>query len=308
MLKPELYTAYSDPEQPDLPSILIIAGTHGNETSALWSAWFLKNMLSTGDLLGGIRGKYSRISFLLGINPTGLAANEREWQETGKGIPCDLNRAFSIRNDDFSRESIVGMVKSAINDHNVIIDIHNSPNIVDCILINNDLLARSYVEWCEKSGIKYILRDNCSDTIKKYANDLGKMGITVELNSMGYCNEANLSSSVLFITNLITQVSAYVSNWPEPQRSALPVAMNSIEMCAHADGLIKYAADNAFKHYDKGELIAKICDYSMNPLESPRQCNEEILAPCDGYLMCVNPSLYQESGCYFATFQPDIKA
>ena len=154
-------------------NILIISGVHGNEITPIFCTKLLQEYFEDYNSNYDV----NNITIISAVNKNGIKNNTRD---ITKKQSNDLNRLF---NSD-EQEDCVAILKTYIDEHDVIIDIHSSPNCTEFLLINQDFYANSYVEYCIKNDIKYFLRYSTSDTIKKYCSNLNKISFTLELNGM----------------------------------------------------------------------------------------------------------------------------
>lgn len=286
------------------PSVLFISGTHGNETGAIRTSYWLKNAVA-GNLLTN-QDEFSHIGFLIGWNENGIRYNTREFVQPPDTLPDDLNRCFSheIKSDYTDKENAVNTVKSLISQYGIIVDIHNSPNIMDMILIDNSMVAPDYVAWCQRHNLTYVVRECHSSTIKKYAIEHGKLGITVELNGMGLVNGITGKQSEDFMTEVFDALPHLYLN-QQNLKAAFPMQSLATEIKTHADGIITYVRDIPLGQYAKDEPIATIRPYDSIPYDDGML--ETICAPVDGKLVELEQSFVTFSGKDFGLFQPNIK-
>ena len=173
--------------------ILIISGTHGNEMSAVQLGLRLVKYY-----------KESNIKVIPFLNEPGLLKNEREVTQSHS---ADLNRSFGEYEE--THRNIVLDVQSLVEEYDYIIDIHNSPRCANFCLIdigkNDDLISNI----CERADVEYAHRYSKGATIKDYANQFGKIGITYEFSGMQTLNnEKELELAFNDITSLVRTINA----------------------------------------------------------------------------------------------------
>lgn len=230
------------------PSILITSGVHGSEQLAVVSSLRMvreykkqkedsRQYLDSTAHLKEIDPYFDvgPITLMAGVNPYGLIAGTREFKDepaAETGTPdkdkANLNRAFRAedRSDRYTFEYAVEAIKAEIDFADIVIDVHNSPLIHNCVLIDNGPYARNYVEFCREFGLDFVIREGPADTIKAYAIGQGKVGLTVELAGMGECPYQDLivAEQTDFIKKVVTATmsvygpNAIGSHWKDSEK------------------------------------------------------------------------------------------
>jgi len=170
-------------------NILIIAGVHGNELTSIYCAYLL-SMYEYDNF------DFKKITIINSINKIGIIKNEREIPNTSTS---DLNRMFSKEENVDIKE----FLEKEINEHDIIIDIHTSPKCDNFVLLNQDKSTNSYVDYCEKNNINYLIRYSSANTIKKYCIDFNKICFTLELNMIDYIDFDSAESGKEIILKII---------------------------------------------------------------------------------------------------------
>lgn len=305
MLKHKKYTY--GPENAER-KILVICGTHGNETNAILSTLIVKELYAKKgiDLINENMNRIpTRITFLVGWNEPAIALNQREYEDTTEAMPDDLNRAFSDNEPIESKTTMVRRIEDEIAEHDIVIDIHNSPHIKNSVLINADLYAEKFVKFCTDNDIFCILNENSNPTIKYYGIRKGKFALTVELDAMGFTNDCNskLNDNANFIIDLLKAiVRGKKTDFEigEPSKVVFAAEFEAKQLTAHTDGYIAYQLNDPMRSYKKGDVIAHINNYDGEVLEN-------IVAPCDGCVCNLGDGYIAEEGGFVALFQPYIK-
>lgn len=296
-------------EEKVLPDILIISGTHGNETNAVQDVFDLSQSY-----------EYERpVSFLQAWNVPALNEHERCFQKEDDEIPDDLNRAFiNAKKKKYDKDLLITKVKDATQYKDVIIDVHNSELLKNCIVINNDEHARAYVDFCKAHEIPYIVIESSTDTIKKFALENDQIGFTVEIGDMNFSDSND--SGVDFLCKL---VAALNEEWTKNKLNKLRMKDRlytsyevSQNLIVHSEGLLRVIGPNGLdtkepygqkpkksnilKEYKKGEEIFVIA----NPNDSYKVVQEVITAPCDCILIDLVDTYWVSPGEIIGSVQP----
>ena len=283
--------------------ILIIAGIHGNESNAV-------------NLLSKISRKYEinttnigQVTFLNAINTTGLKYNTREFQEEESKESNDLNRYFDTETKE-DKIQIMEELSQYIKEHDLIIDIHNSPNVViPSVVIALNEHAPFYIRKCDELNIPYILYSN-TNTIKKYADlTLGKEAYTIEVNQMGYnilndfevdCpyDQSSNYNALKAIIDKLTKSTTF--NKKEYEDFSHLEPYKCISLTSYHEGLYEWNTDCFGKLVKEGTELASIVD----PID--RKKISSIRAPRCGRIMTIFPSYWASVGSCAGDFQPVI--
>lgn len=290
--------------------VLVISGTHGNESGAVIDTNIAKVVLRSTESDESLLD----LSFEEAWNEPGLYYDQREYVELKPDEDeTDLNRSFPTKTHPDKAELLQRFHNKA-NAADVVIDVHNSPNCKNCIVINNDLYAKSYVNFATKYNIPFILTSSSTPTIKKWAIENQKVGFTVELGDMYLAEESEKEdwSGSNFICYLIRSLESEFSEDPlnfkamtVPRTLCIPQIFEKISLETHRDGLIfsweglRLKGKSILRHYKKGEVICKIKDLELGSIL------EVIAAPCDGTLMASQTSNWATDPGVFGDFQPD---
>lgn len=283
-----------------MSQVLVISGTHGNETNAVQDVYDLKLRYEDQDIRD--------VTFCQAWNTAALNAGTREFVNYLNELPDDLNRAFSTA-VPMDKEDSIEILKNLIDWVDIVIDVHNSEFLKNCVVINNDCRAQNYVNFCKKNDIPFIVIESTTDTIKRFAINENKVGFTVEIGDMNFSDS---NEGVDFLDKLIKALQATDL---ETLRCLNPTPLDASQVAktvyAHSQGLLRIFKENEhskkpkrseiLKHYLKGEKIFVI----ENPVELA-ELSEEIIAPCDGYLMNVADSYWVADGDVILTIQPDL--
>lgn len=262
-------------------NICYIAGIHGNESNALYQVVKFKKFIEYIIKSKNNFKSISSINFLIGLNEYGIMNNVRE---TGSIYDSsDMNRIF------YNKENVETILKDVININDIIVDVHNSHLIYDCVLLdNNDGI--NYLNFCEDKYIPYIVRNENNPTIKNYSRSIGKIAFTLELNSMGMDNLNNRSLLLLKILQSFSSISKEeIDNLFNKDKNIDDKYLLDIVNSKYK-GLIEFYNSHSVekiigKKIRRGDLICNIIDYNNNILES-------ISAPYDCIIANINDSYF----------------
>ena len=311
--------------------LLIIGGTHGNESNAVkMVSEFLRKLNPKNKESWWKNTYFNKLTVINALNQTGLECNKREFIQKEKTETNDLNRYFNTTNYP-SKEDIMGELESIIKNVDVVIDVHNTPNVLPCISIALNKNAGAYIDWAIRSKTQFILM-NDTPTIKRHADiDLGKIAFTYEFSGMGFDTRSNpnqLKYDVSTFENFLNAIGklwifdkVFEREWcnvtlgikipkhtfckknNNPHLNYLPYLYEkkSFRLSTYADGIYKYIRENPLGHYSKDEQIAFI----ENPVD--QSVLWEIRAPCDGTLIDTNDSWWAYKDGILGDFQPDLE-
>lgn len=250
-------------------NILIISGVHGNETHAVKANWELYQKLSQRSL-----DYIHEIKWVFNLNEYGLV-HEIRGNDYKQEESKDINRMFPKTFMDAAE--IRAFV--AQQDYDIVIDIHNSPYCIPCILIDHDLNTRKILSSIKGSELIPVIRHTNIGTIKKYFNTKG-YGYTIELPSMGI--HGNYTKSVDMLIQFVQTIANNIQNKNEFEcKYELPIDLyTTIEQ-----GIIEYTREIVTGEYIKDEIIAHVVDLKDG-------YTEPIHAPYDGYVFDISDSCY----------------
>lgn len=292
--------------------ILVIAGVHGNEQNAVLAAYRLYESFATATQ--DIYKNENDIRFILGVNKWGLLTNKREFGQrtdvypdpiqTDK--PIDFNRVFTknhVAELNENATAVRNFIQKAIEDADIVIDVHNSPACTNMVLLNNDEYAASTIEFMNECHMDtdYMVCESQTSTIKKYAIEQGKVGFTVELGGMtlgGLQDSTIILDQFAFLKTLVSWLDQFM---PKFKKGALlPPAQLSMPIYAHAYGLIDKVNFHRCAPLKKGEVFATMITDSDNPDDA------EFKAPCDGFLVACEDHRAVKPGDEIFYWQPVV--
>lgn len=228
-------------------NILVMSGVHGDELTPVYCSYLLSKKEFN-------LNSFKKLTIISSINPKGVEQNTREMPSNHTS---DLNRMF----DSSDYIDIKGELKNLFDINDVIIDIHSSPKCDDFVLLNQDEVTNSYVNFCNKLGIHYLIRYSNSNTIKKYCLDKGKISFTLELNQMSYIDKKSAHNGVDIILNIIQNINSLKLQKEEPHFD------DYIELKTYKKGLLipRVSCGDIIK---EGYHIADIIDLETFNIES----------------------------------------
>lgn len=283
-----------------MSKVLVISGTHGNETNAVQDVYDLKLKYEEQNI--------HDVIFCQAWNTTALNAGTREFVKHSDELPDDMNRAFPTA-QIIDKEESINILKNLIDWVDIVIDVHNSEFLKNCVVINNDCRAQNYVNFCKKNKIPFIVIESATNTIKKFALNGDKVGFTVEIGDMNFSDS---NEGVDFLDRLIKALQATdLETLRYPNEVPLDASQVVKTVYAHSQGLLRIFKDSdhskkpkrseILRHYLKGEKIFII----ENPVKLAYR-SEEVIAPCDGYVMDMVDSYWVDEGDIILNFQPDL--
>lgn len=197
--------------------ILIISGVHGNELTSIYCTYLLTKCNYTDF-------NFKSITIISSINIDGVIKNTREIPNNSTE---DLNRMFKSEDIINYKNELEKYIKK----NNIIIDIHTSPKCDNFVLLNQDEYTNSYVDFCNKNDIHYLIRYSSANTIKKYCIDLNKITFTLELNKMDYIDYNSAENGKNVVMKIIKNCNSFNN------KKSKPIHKTYIELQTYKEGL-----------------------------------------------------------------------
>lgn len=271
--------------------ILVISGVHGNETHAVASVY---DLFQTMDL-SKIADRVNSITYIFNLNEYGLEQDTRDNNYT-KEETKNCNRLFS--NEYGTPQEIKEYIEGLPINYDLVLDVHNSPSCVPCVLIDYDENTWRLLSNLHGTELIPLVRCTQIGTIKRYFNRLGWSAYTVELPNMGVNGDIKESSRLL--SQFIETVSDNMFN-----NKSVNVEVNQDIITQNlytrtSNGVIRYARKNILGEYKKDEIICDV--YNMN-----EDFIETIKAPYDGILYDVDENIYSFEGKPFGIYGRKIE-
>ena len=309
--------------------LLIIGGTHGNESNAVkMVSEFLRKLNPKNKESWWKNTYFNKLTVVNALNKTGLNHNKREFVQKEKTETNDLNRYFNTTNYP-TKEEIMRELENLIKEVDVVVDVHNTPNILTCISSALNKNAGVYIDWAIRSKTQFILM-NDTPTIKRHADiDLGKIAFTYEFSGMGLDTRSNPNQLEYDVDTFEKFLNAIGKFWifdkvferqwcdselniprhtfykknnnPHLNYLQYLYEKKSFQLPTYVDGIYNYSRENPLGHYSKNEQIAFI----ENPVDQSTAW--EIRAPCDGTLIDIDDSWWACKDGILGDFQPDLE-
>ena len=309
--------------------LLIIGGTHGNESNAVkMVSEFLRKLNPKNKESWWKNTYFNKLTVVNALNKTGLEYNKREFVQKEKTETNDLNRYFNTTNYP-TKEEIMRELENLIKEVDVVVDVHNTPNVLPSISIALNKNAGAYIDLAIRSKTQFILM-NDTPTIKRHADiDLGKIAFTYEFSGMGLDTRSNPNQLEYDVDTFEKFLNAIGKFWifdkvferqwcdselniprhtfykknNNPHLNYLPYLYEkkSFQLPTYVDGIYNYSRENPLGHYSKNEQIAFI----ENPVDQSTAL--EIRAPCDGTLIDIDDSWWACKDGILGDFQPDLE-
>lgn len=309
--------------------LLIIGGTHGNESNAVkMVSEFLRKLNPKNKESWWKNTYFNKLTVVNALNKTGLEYNKREFVQKEKTETNDLNRYFNTTNYP-TKEEIMRELENLIKEVDVVVDVHNTPNVLPSISIALNKNAGAYIDLAIRSKTQFILM-NDTPTIKRHADiDLGKIAFTYEFSGMGLDTRSNPNQLEYDVDTFEKFLNAIGKFWifdkvferqwcdselniprhtfykknnnPHLNYLQYLYEKKSFQLPTYVDGIYNYSRENPLGHYSKNEQIAFI----ENPVNQSTAW--EIRAPCDGTLIDIDDSWWACKDGILGDFQPDLE-
>lgn len=288
-------------------NILMVSGVHGNEQLAVIASYEAYFRIKTEKLING------SLDLHMGANAPGLVDGTREypeWKDPGL-LPEDrnLNRAFksAVKGYDLVDDMELARNKVMVlaNDKDIVLDVHNSPSIHNCVLIDNGPYAKAYVKWCIENGIAYVLRDGPDGTLKSRAIKQGNVGFTVELGGMGDCmvEGSILGTQIDFLVKLIVALSKVedLGIFKKVDQMFPPIAKMQAFVWHGPYGFIEYISEVTQSDHDMFKAGAEI-----GRMMTEDEKWHQIFIPQKAWVCCLgNQAHVAAEGSEIFYYQPD---
>lgn len=195
-------------------------------------------------------------------------------------------------------------------DYDVVMDVHCSPNLCNCVVIDNNRYAANYIKFCNENDIPYALVD-ANDTIKNAVirntslhvmSGAHTAAFTVELNGMGITSNVIYDNNVRFLNKLIeafcmSDIDFYVvQNLIDFTSQLADVKCN--DYTYHNYGEKLFTREHIQGFYKKGDTILT--------LSFPGRTNTVYTAPEDGWVIDYDDCPYAYFGSRLFEFQKKI--
>ena len=271
--------------------ILVISGVHGNETHAVASVYALYQTID----LSKIADRVNRITYIFNLNEYGLEHDTRD-NNYEKEETKNCNRLFS--NEYMTSKEIKEYIENLPINYDLILDVHNSPSCVPCVLVDYDENTWRLLSNLKGADLIPLVRCTQIGTIKRYCNRLGWTAYTVELSNMGVNGDIVESSRLL--SQFIETVSDNIFNNKTVNININQDIITQNLYTRTPNGVIRYARKNILGEYKKDEVICDVYDMHEDSIET-------IKAPYDGILYDVDDNIYSYEGKPFGIYGRKIK-
>jgi len=252
--------------------ILVITGVHGNELTPIQTGLLLKKY---------IKNYQHDITVLNAVNNTGIFECDRNVVHKSTS---DLNRMF-VSDDDVD---VFAKLKHYIDDSDVIIDIHSSPNCCEFLLFNQDEYTNSYVDFAKSLDINYYIQYSESSTIKKYCIDKNKIAFTLELNKMNVIDYDSADRGFGIVSKIIDNITTFNNI------KSNPIHECGIELYTHHKGIFKSKFNNGdiLKPNTIIGRVLNIDTFETTNIEYTKNYSSRIICRADSDIVSSNKSIY----------------
>lgn len=185
----------------EISKVLVICGTHGDETAAIKTCWYLFNKIQHSNAKDGISYK-----FIFMANENAVRNHTRGYCNENPES-CNLNRAFDKPIETF--EDIVNHIKKVVDEWEptVVVDVHNSAACANTVLIDYGKGSKVLMDIANEYDLNPMLRTSQNfGTIKRYCIEKGIPAFTVEMSPMfmEFNNYGAQHKSVLYLESVIS--------------------------------------------------------------------------------------------------------
>lgn len=185
----------------EISKVLVICGTHGDETAAIKTCWYLFNKIQHSNAKDGISYK-----FIFMANENAVRNHTRGYCNENPES-CNLNRAFDKPIETF--EDIVNHIKKVVDEWEptVVVDVHNSAACANTVLIDYGKGSKVLMDIANEYDLNPMLRTSQNfGTIKRYCIEKGIPAFTVEMSPMfmEFNNYGAQHKSVLYLEGVIS--------------------------------------------------------------------------------------------------------
>ena len=185
----------------EISKVLVICGTHGDETAAIKTCWYLFNKIQHSNAKDGISYK-----FIFMANENAVRNHTRGYCNENPES-CNLNRAFDKPIETF--EDIVNHIKKVVDEWEptVVVDVHNSAACANTVLIDYGKGSKVLMNIANEYDLNPMLRTSQNfGTIKRYCIEKGIPAFTVEMSPMfmEFNNYGAQHKSVLYLESVIS--------------------------------------------------------------------------------------------------------
>lgn len=188
----------------NLPKILVLAGLHGNELTAMATAYRLQK-----ETLDNFQKRiWPDITIINCINRYGLRHNTRN--SGYESDQFDLNRVYGEEKPEVIRQEIADEIDNA----DILIDIHSSPRMIDALFLvdNNTKYCRKLLEkYC---NLPIVVQSKPKGiTAKQYASMNGKLALTLETNGMEIIDYNAVEKAIYAINGIVCNAPAFMEEF-----------------------------------------------------------------------------------------------
>lgn len=287
-----LITKFENPNSINGKNVLLIAGVHGDEITPVYTLakmiQYIKNFDGNIDNIPFFKN-IKQLTILNGINMSGMIKSQRD---VFNDNTLDLNRLL-ITDDNSNSKSIL---KEHVDNNDIVIDIHSSPNCTEFVLIDIDEYTNSIKKWCDLSNVQYAFRYSGANTIKRYCLENNKYGLTLEINQMKTIDFDSSENALNIIFKLLDRINII----PPLSKSRPNININElVELKTFTTGLVKHYF-NCGQNISIGNILYDIYDLEFNLLYSHR-------SDINGIVICEPNKSFVSRGDVVYLIQPDLK-
>lgn len=296
---------YDNPEaKENAINVILIASVHGNEPYASIIVHKFMGYLKFNHFYENVK----QLVIYPFANKSGIRARQRLQQN----FSSNLNDGWLTPDYRASIKELIDSRCSVEGSRTVVIDIHNSPWIEPCFLLeardNNCDHIEHALQVFNKScgvnnGVDVIKRHTDIETIKSYVNtcyNKTAIGLTLEIGMMSQALAHK--NYTIHCADKIDHFIRFISGSFDIYFDELPEDFEPCDLCrtltANSSGILIYTIDFD-EHAYAGDTIAKIMDLDSYT------CIDEVKAPFSGKFIDKINEFYVNAGEVIGIFMPE---
>jgi predicted deacylase len=305
-------------------NVLVVSGVHGDELTPNECINQLRWELINKPVLPPGLAKRSSISdarFTLVQMASGTEAHAAHSREVPKAPARgrDINRLMDGGGPEGAAELAKNLM-ALVREADVVIDVHSSANCAELALVDvGTPRVEAYNDWCGASFVPVAFRaPRFVGSVKTRAIELGKIGITVELNGMNEVDLGSAKRGAEMIIRLVSAVDAF-RKWKKPTHRMATTAIIGASMVGPSDPLPSVLVNCPASGFledrqrasaagtrspvgarvEPGEILCYVNDAAGERLA-------RVVSPCAGWVVCGPPHGFAGAGDELFMIQPEV--
>lgn len=267
---------------------IIVSGIHGNEPNA---CRVVNEFIGSCEEDIVVFNYVNKEAIKKGVRSVDGNDWNRMWKSDMHGMPRDFVE-FAESVMDVESSGKLGLI-----------DVHASPDLLPCAVIDNVDIAPFCVKVFDELGIPYAIV-NKKSTLKSFANDRGIYAVTAEVNgmTMSAMQEKNvelLSKLICSLDKIAQEFTTWKDRYILCEDGMTPMHNSELMYTKYTpiDGMLCWERGLPYGEYKKGEKIATVWnDFDQH----------DIFAETDGWVIDVEDRCTVETGDSLFEFQPKV--